>query len=133
VTDPAPENRVYYRHIDSGQRAFLVIREGQERLRIDHGPNTDVVVPLDPTRWSIDKESRPLNRAHLGEIAFVADRALCVRLARHVEARVQWRDLSDKERADFIEKGPRAFGAMPPIRVELYRAMLRALEPYTGK
>lgn len=133
MNDPAPENRIYYRNIESGQRAYLVVREGQDRLRIDHGPNVDVVVPLDPTRWSIDKESRPLNRAHLAEIAFVADRVLCARLARHLEARVQWRDLKDQERADFIEKGPRAFGPMPAIRVELYRAMTRALEPYTSK
>ena len=133
MKDPAPEARVYYRNIDTGQRAYLVLREGQERLRIDHGPNTDVVVPLDPQRWTIDKEARPLNRAHLAEIAFVADRALCVRLARHVESRVMWRDLTEEQRASFIKDGPRAFGPQPAIRNDLYRAITRALEPYTAK
>jgi len=128
--DPEPHERVYYRNIETGQRAYVVTRAGLEKLRVDHGPNSDIIVALNPIEWTVDKDVRPINTVHLAQVAYEADRALCVRLSLHREAKLEWRDLTDKERARFMKSGP---GDSHPARARLFAYIRRALEPYTSK
>jgi hypothetical protein len=128
--DPPQHERVYYRHIDTGQRAYVVTRAGIEKLRIDHGPNVETIIALDPTKWTVDKDVRPINANHLAEVAYVADRMLCQKLALFREAKLEWRDLTVAERQRFTTHGP---GDEYPVRARLFAHITKGLAPYTSK
>ena len=128
--DPPIHERVYYRHVENGQRAYAVTRAGLEKLRFDRGPHEEIIVPLDPKSWTVDKDVRPINATHLAEVAFAADRALCLRIALHREARKEWRDLNDRERLEWMKSGPG--DDAHPMRIATWRAIRRSLEPYAG-
>lgn len=122
-----PKPRVWYRHVNSGQRAYLVKQNGVQMIRLDR-PSEDITKPFDPTQWIPDSETRPMTRAQIAQICKVADRQLCHFLGLAKLAKREWFDMKEKERVEWIEgKGP----LDPPARQRLFRVMYDEMEPWT--
>lgn len=117
--DP-PKVRWYRRKTD-GQLGFMVEVDGKEVIRLDRPSEPGAVERFSDQRWEPVSVDRPVNRSQVARIAFAADRALCLMLALHGEARKEWVGLSDKERIAFVQGGP---PADPPLRRELYQAIV---------
>jgi len=98
--DPAPHQRTWYSEASTGDRAYLVKRNGAVMVRLDR-PMQDLVYPLD-RRWKPDRDARPLNMAQLAMVAFAADRELCRVLGQPRNGKETWLSLNETERADWI-------------------------------
>lgn len=121
-TDPAPGERVFYRHAATGDLGYLVFREGEQRIKYDQ-PMIDRVVPFRTTDWVPEHDHRPMSRADLARMSFDMDKVLCANLGLHAEAKRDWKHLRDTERIDWMDNGPS--GSEP--RKRLFRAIMRAL------
>lgn len=126
-TDPPPGARIYYRHRMTGDRAYMVMREGVQHIRYDQ-PAMERVLKFNVGDWVPDREHVPLTRAAVARVAFVADRGLCAALGLHGESRVDWLNLSDQQRIDWMTYGPPDNNVH---RMRLFRACMAALEPLT--
>lgn len=124
--EPEPERDWVYQSQSTGNRGYLVMEDGKQKVRLDR-PDEEIIVPFDGT-WSRLKEHRPLSRYHLTHVAFVADRALLKALGKHAEARIEWESLTPEERRDWMELGPEDDG----VRERLYNKVLEALEELGG-
>ena len=113
--------RNYYRHTTTGDRGYLVVEDGQTRIRLDR-PGEVVSKKLD-SNWEPETEKRPLLRYHLWKLTFEADRELCKALGQHSVARGDWLDMSDQERISWGTRGPRG-----EVRRKLFDAIVKAME-----
>ena len=101
--DPLPSERVYYRHVTTGELGYLVRRQGQEVVRYDR-PAVDMTDDR-LSNWRRDEDHRPLNANQVAQIAHAADLKLCFFLGIH--GLKEWRDLSDQQRISFLHDGPK--------------------------
>lgn len=122
--DPAPADRVFYYHTRTGDRGYLVERDGKEFIRYDR-PGEEILRKFGDRDWKIDKDYRPLTKGNLAQIAFEADKKLCFFLGEHDHGKKEWLDLKDNERIDYVENGPTS---SPEIRGELFDAIYDALK-----
>jgi hypothetical protein len=118
--DPDPKDREYFRECTSGQLGWLVRREGVDRIKLDRAMDICVPYGID---WLAESDHRPLNMAHLAQVAFAADRMLNRFLGNQENAVKQWESLSDEQRRGWIETGPKNEG----MRKDLYQAVMAAL------
>jgi len=118
AADP-PKVRWYKRKSD-GQLGYMVDQHGREAIRLDR-PAQVIVEPYTDSKWEPVSAERPVTKAQVARIAFAADRALCLMLALHGEARKEWVGLSDKDRIEWVANGP---PADPPLRRAMYQAIL---------
>lgn len=125
--DPPMGERVYYRSTVTGDKAYLVRREGKDHIKLDR-PMEDICRPFKPTDWIKEESHAPLARAHIVQVAFEADRRLCPFLGLHLEARKEWLSLRDEERIQWLEDGPKTKNA---ARRRLWKQIMVALEPET--
>lgn len=123
--DPPKDKRVYYRNTTTGDRGYVVRRGGHDVIRLDR-PNEEIIRPLHPTTWKLDKEHRPLTQMQIAQVAFDADKRLCFFLGEHEEARKEWLDLKDKERIKWMRQGP---PSNPRIRHVQWKAIMHTLQP----
>lgn len=121
--DPTPDKRVYYRHRDTGQLAYLVERGGGTRIKLDRG-GPEIVRAFHPQEWNPERELRPLTRAQVAQVAFEADRRTCFFLGLHEDARREWHDLRDEERIRYVDQGP----SSPELRRKVYAHVMQAFE-----
>lgn len=119
--DPSPEERAYYRHASTGDRGYLVRREGQDFIRYDLGPIRERVEPFNPSLWKSDHDRRPLTLFQAASVSWAADQMLS-RFLGDYEARKDWQALSDRERAQWMGKAPEG-----RIRAKLYQAVMECL------
>lgn len=119
--DPEPAERTYFRHQQSGERGWMVRRNGVEMVRRDL-PNMEICKRLDHN-WVIDRETRPLSHVQVCQVALAADRQLCVALGLHAEGKRQWIDMTDAQRIKLMHQGPGGHQA----RGRLWAAVLEAL------
>lgn len=124
--DPPRERRKYYRHASTGDLAYLVRRGGKDCIKFDR-PFDPTVMPYREAEWREEPHAEPMGRAQAVQVAFDADKRLCLYLGLPMKAKVEWANLNDKERTAWLANGPQD----PPARKELYAAIIRALEPYT--
>lgn len=124
--DPGPHERTFYRHHATGDRGWLVRREGKDMIRMDRVH--EELRPYRESDWKRDTEARPFTVWQTAQVAFAADRQLCVFLGKHEIARKGWLDLSDAKRREWVEKGPGG----DDIRTRLYDIILSVLRPLTG-
>jgi hypothetical protein len=115
-------SKTYYRNNQTGQRAYVVMHNGQQMLMLDlpHG----VLQRLDTSAWTLALESRPLTPADVARVAFAADRQLCRLLAiyQHVK---DFKDLTGQQVVAFATLGPGK--TAHPARIALWRAITDAM------
>lgn len=122
--DPAVHERVYYTHGQTGDRGWLVRREGKDCIKYDRS-SEDIVRPFRPGEWKQVAEKRPMTRMQLAQVAFAADRQLCLYLGMPEKAKVKWMDLREQQRINWMRVGPR----VNDIRITLFESIMEALAP----
>lgn len=127
--DPKPHERMYYRHTSTGDRGWLVRREGRDMIRMDRGAHEELR-EFKPTIWVRDNETRPLTVWSVAQVAFAADRQLCRAIGLHELAKKAWLDLSENKRREWMETGPK--GPELEKRRKLYEAITDSLRELTG-
>lgn len=100
--DPSPTLRTWYSHVTTGDRGYLVRRNGKDAVRLDRGPTVEIIKPLNK-EWQPDEERRPISRGALARVAYVAHQAFCRALGEHEAARTEWESLSDQERQCWLD------------------------------
>lgn len=123
--DPNPGKRVYYAHRQTGDYGWLVRREGKDCVKLDR-PGVDEIRSFEnPSDWIPKDDPKPLQPAHLAQVAFAADKQLCLILGGELRSfsKKDWLDLSQEQRRAWIEKGPKNH----PDRKALYEAITKAL------
>ena len=126
--NPKEHERQYFTHQLTGDRGYLVRREGRDVIRLDRGSHEDIRT-YNQHDWKPDETYRPLTRMHLAAIAFGADRVLCGYVGRHEQARKEWLSLRDEERAKWLKDGPPG----PVARKKLFDLIMSAGEELNGK
>lgn len=121
--DPPDHERTYYRHKQTGDLGYLVVREGQDKIRLDR-PNEEVIRRFQGDDWIPELEHRPMTRAQAAQVAYEADRKLCGFLGLFDRSRKEWQLLHEDQRIHWVDNGP----AGPPIRGDVFRAVMGALE-----
>jgi hypothetical protein len=125
-SDPPEGKRVFFRHYTTGDKAYLVTREGKQHIKYDR-PYDQSTMLFRKEEWVPDEHPEPFSIGQTIQVAYATDRALCGMLGMHVEAKKQWASLSERERANFMLNGPKE----PAIRAQVYKALKKMLEPFT--
>jgi hypothetical protein len=125
--EPSPSDREWFSDAKTGDRGWLVRRDGRQYVRLDRGEN-ETLRPYQEHGWIPLKEVRPLTRMQLSQVAFEADRKLCFYLGLHNEARREWLSLSDEARIKWMAKGP---AGGHPARVKLWRHVMGCLKEWS--
>lgn len=120
--DPKEGSRSWYRNAATGDRGYVVRRDGKAMIRLDR-PHQEILKRLDET-WIEEDATRPLSPIHIARICFEADRALCAALGDMQKARADWQKLTDHQRQAWITQGP----ARPAQRAVLYSAIRQVME-----
>ena len=121
--EPEPHERQWFAHADSGDMGWLVRRDGKDFIRLDRGA-TDHLVEYRPARWVPKADHKRLTDYQMAEVAFEADRRFLRATGRIPEARLEWRDLRDEKRRDWMHRGPNEAGP----RKMLYDAIVSVLK-----
>lgn len=124
--DPHPHQRVWYRSAVTGDRGWMVIRDGVDSIKLDR-PNQEIVRPYYSSEWAAEKEHRPMTIAQVAQVAFAADRQLCTALQLYGQGKTQWIDLPEEKKIRWYNEGPKN-----PVRAKLYLAVRKALEDQVG-
>lgn len=122
--DPDVHERAYCRHVTTGDRGWLVRRDGKDYIKLDRGPGQEHLRNWRACDWAPDVEIRKLTPSHVARVAFSADRELRSMLGHNFRAATVWLDLTDAQKKKWIE-GPPGDGGP---RDTLYRAVTMAME-----
>lgn len=115
--------REWYRSALNGDRGYRATDEdGQDVIQLDR-PNEIITRPYKPSEWKRDDDHRPLNRSHLGMVAFAADAKLCQVMGKRDDHEGDWGNLSNKQRIAWMEDGPKSEG----VRRRMYEALMGAI------
>ena len=128
ANDPPPNKREYYLHLETGDRGYLVTRDGKPAIKWDRAMARDTTHEL--LKWKKMADEVPLFSMHqIAMVAFVADKEVCRALGQVDIAHRQWIDLSDKQRRDWMLDGPKA--KTGPRRA-VYSAIVKAMGDKSG-
>lgn len=122
--DPQPSERTYYRSREDGQRGWLVKRDGKDMVRLDRASEV-IILPID--KFDPDRQLHVMSKHQAAKIAFVADRALCAATGDYKASKVDWLDLTDKQRIKFMNNGPNVGG----FRDEFFEGIMGLLKDLT--
>jgi hypothetical protein len=120
--DPELGERTWFTHRLTGERGYLIRRDGEDRIRLDR-PNDPYAIRKKEADWVQDESWRPITVNQRAQIAFEADRALCRALGLHAEAKRNWNELRDDDRIRWTGTPPK-----DETRARLYAAVMEALE-----
>lgn len=104
-SDPAPDERFFYRHVTTGDVGYLVRRGGKPVIKFDR-PHEEILRAFNKNEWIEDREFRPLNQSQLGQVCFEADKMFCRAMGLAELSRREWLNLSDDARIKWINEGP---------------------------
>lgn len=121
-------DKVWYRSRTTGDRGYLYPDGDRDRIRLDR-PNDHVTRPFVMGEWIEEAEVRNFTPMQMAQVAFVADRLLCMFLGEHTKAKLEWLTMKEPARIDFMRKGPSGQDGSP-IRRELYGAIMEVLRRY---
>jgi hypothetical protein len=99
-SDQKPEERVWYAHRTTGERAYLVLRDGREWMHLDRPTEALRAFTGD---WVRDTEFRPIAIGQLAQVAYVAHQELCRVVGDHGQTQKAWVALSDAERRPWLD------------------------------
>jgi hypothetical protein len=123
ANDPPPNKREYYLHLETGDRGYLVERDGKPAIKWDRAMARDTTHELH--KWKKQIDEVPLFSLHqIAMVAFVADKEVCRALGQVDIAQRLWVDLTEKQRRDWMMDGPKA--KTGPRRA-VYKAILLAM------
>lgn len=97
------DERIFYRHVRTGDRGYLYEENGKKRIRRDSGVGD---YPFNAHEWTIDRETRPLTEHVLTQTMFEADKVICRAVGLHNLAVRQWHSLTDEQRIAWSKEGP---------------------------
>ncbi len=120
--DPKPHERQWYRNAQTGDRAFLVRRDGKDAIRMDRGPVEDIRVFNDREWVEEDPDIPDFSEIQIAKVTFEADKALCYQMGDVKKARREWLSLLDDQRIKWMREGPQE-----PRRKKLYAAIKKAM------
>lgn len=120
------ESRTWVRCSQTGQRAYLVQRNGKNMVRLDR-PEEELVYPYDSSRWIPEKDGPKYNRAQAAMVAYAADRVLLRFDGKMQESRREWESQTEAERFRFIQNGP-----LDPYRKTIYDLIVGELIDESG-
>lgn len=123
--EPAPKERQFVRHVDTGELGYLVRRQGQQKVRL-HNEGQEILRAWVPGNWTPEVVRRELSKFAIARVAFEADKALCKELGLHGVARRIWDKLTEAQRMAFVKDGPT--GAMSSRRRIVYLAITMGIE-----
>lgn len=127
--DPPEYEREWVRHATTGDRGYMVVRNGERMVKYDR-PGQEMLRKYNEQQWLPDREKRPFARFHVGRVQYEADAQLCFFLGKYDRYRLKWESLTDGQRKGWIEKGP---PKSQEARAMLWTAIKMALEPYTDQ
>lgn len=116
----------YFRHRQTGERGYLVQRDGEVMIKMDTGPQ-GAEKRFVRHFWVPDAEHRPLTRTEIGRVLYESDIAVCRML--HIEQgrrRPEWGLLSHDKQQKWALEGPKE-----PRRRAAWAALLEVFLPYT--
>ena len=116
----------WYRHAQTGDRGYVVRRDGVQYIRLDRSAQ-EILRRLDES-WIEEDATRPITPIHVARVCFEADKALCAALGIVDKSREDWVKLSDLQRQLWITQGPKK----PHQRATLYATLKGHLEQYCG-
>lgn len=121
----ASENKPYYRHRLTGDRGYLLERDGKPYIRLDR-PAEIIERLFVPGEWIEEFELRNFTEVQMATVAFEADKKLCLYLGLPTESSAVWLNMPEQKRISFMREGPKA----PNIRCELWEAIMNVLRKY---
>jgi hypothetical protein len=123
--EPVSE-REYYKHKDTGDRAYLIERDGETLIKLDTGPNGPER-PFIKSQWIRDVDHRPYTRHAIARVAYAADLELVRVLGIHEPRRKDdFMSMSQKEAEFWMFKGP-----THPLRRSVWFGIMSELLPYS--
>lgn len=114
--DPAPHDRVYYRHAVRGDRGYLVLRADKPEIRLDL-PRIEAYEKL-TADWTREAKAPPMAPMQVAQILYAADVKLCFFLGIHNLP--EWDRLRDEERIRFMKHGPKTDSSPGEIRTRQF-------------
>lgn len=124
--EPLERDRVWYRNKQTSDRGYMVERDGRKAVRYDR-PAVDQYT-FNVGEWEPILENLPdLSPAHVAQVCFEADKALCRALGHFDLADRKWVDLHENMRAKWIESGPLKKSPSFRERMKLYLAIRAVL------
>lgn len=124
--DPKDGERCWMSHSLTGEKGWIVKRNGRIHVRFNHG-DWETTRAYNATQWIADKQHRHFNRQQIVKVAFEADRELCMLLGERKLAMRTWNKLTDAQRRSWMDKGPKRL----KVREELYKMIVNHLEKVT--
>jgi hypothetical protein len=120
--DPPLGDRVYYRSNVTGERGFLVTRNGEQRVKMDR-PGEELTRRLD-TEWKSERVPVSMTDMQKVQVAWATDQVFCRVLGNRAANKKEWLSMSPDERISFLENGPGDSGR----RDALFLAIMGALK-----
>lgn len=124
--DPKPDERVWYRSQQTGDRAYFVRRDGRDCVRLDR-PGEEIIRKLNEAEWMRDDDYRPYTRHQVAMLLWTLDRGLLRMMGRQNEGKAEWATLPEEKRIQFMKDGP----ADASLRSELWSACMGVLEKHS--
>ncbi len=124
---PPSHERHYYRSTTTGDLGFMITQEGQPFIMLDR-PNERIIKPWRKHEWIVELEHRPMTEAQIAQVAFEADKKLCLLLGMHDKATREWMSLYEEQRIEWTTDGPKG----NRYREHLYRSIMDVLAPLAG-
>lgn len=119
--EPDPVQREWWQHFRTGDKGWLVRRDGKDMIRMHRGPHVEDLRPFNAREWVPVETPSRLTEDAIARIAWEADCGLLRQLGRYEEAKRDWISLTHKERRGFIQHGPDDDDE--PLRLGLYSAV----------
>lgn len=119
--EPLATDRVWYQHQQTGDRGYMVKREGRDAIRKDRPMHDDFTFNVAEWALFVDKADR-FSAIQIAQVQFEADKKLCWALGMPELAKREWLDLTEKARLKWMKDGPTA-----PERAKLYAAVAGAM------
>ena len=122
-SDPPVRERVYYRHSQTSDRGWLVLRDGKQAIRFDRGAVDQWTHNVKD--WNLEHvETAKYNDMQIAQVAFEADKKLCWALGLTDLANREWSKMPEELRVKWLKAGPPATALE---RVGLYKAIKEEL------
>lgn len=103
--DPPKHERKYYRHVETGDRGYLIFVDGDIVMKYDRGPQAPWT-EWKKEKWVEDEQILPMSEMQVAEIAYLTVGRYNYYAGNHAKARRKWESLREEERIHWMKKGP---------------------------